>query len=184
MQLSTNRPEQPDVSVYCVNSAGSTRIPASDKVVLMTSFSPDRHGGTPEAEAHRRALRTGNILVGAMALALVVLGAVLAMIGTELATPETWMLGLVVVATVAAWGAVLAPPQRRGPGSALLANVHTTVVLRVALLEAPAILGFALAFLASPPNLLLYAVPAAFSLLGIALFARPRLVLEQLSAAA
>lgn len=150
----------------------------------MTSFSPDRHGDTPEAEAHRRLLQTLNILVGAMAGALVVMGAVLLAIEAELATPETWMLGLVVLATVAAWGAVLALPQRGGPDSALLANVHTTVILRVALLEAPAILGFALAFVASPPNLLLYAIPAAFSLLGIALFARPRLVLQQLSAAA
>lgn len=153
----------------------------------MTSFQPDHHhlaGSRPTPQSPpREFMRSLNILVGAMAGALVILGVVLIVIGAELATPEIWMLALVVAATVLAWGALLVLPRGRGQASPRLA-LQATVMLRVAVLEAPAILGFALAFVATPVNLLLYAPPAAFALLGIWLFARPGHVLNQVSGAA
>jgi hypothetical protein len=151
----------------------------------MTNPQPDQQRlgpGAPEAGSPQwRA--SMSIVVGAMAGSLVAMGAVLGLLGAELATPETWMLALVTLATVAAWAAVLLVLRPRGPGPSIAA-AQTTVILRVAVLEAPALLGLVLAFLAEPTNLLLYLLPAAFSLLGIGLFARPQVVLDQLSRAA
>lgn len=161
----------------------------------MTSFRPDRHpasfGPHPE-DIPRPVLTSISIVVAALAGALVIMGIVLLLLGAELVTPEPWMLGLVAVATVIVWGLVLALPvgpsrsRQVGSGStgSLGPRVQATVMLRVALLEAPALLGFALAVLSAPVNLLVYALPAAFSLLGIWLFARPRVVLDRLSRAA
>ncbi|QFG69040.1 hypothetical protein [Ornithinimicrobium pratense] len=123
-------------------------------------------------------------MVSAMAGALVVMGVVLVVLGGELVTPELWALGLVILATVAAWGVVLMLPARRGSSGSFGPALQAMVMLRVALLEAPAILGLILAFLNNPVNLLVYALPATFSLAGILLFARPRVVLNRLSAVA
>lgn len=163
----------------------------------MTSFHPDRHPASfgPHSEDIPRPVLTSiSIVVAALAGALVAMGIVLVVLGAELVTPEPWMLGLVAVATVIAWGLVLALPVKpsstdsgqvgSGPTNSLAPRVQATVMLRVALLEAPALLGFALAVLSAPVNLLVYALPAAFSLLGIWLFARPRVVLDRLSRAA
>ncbi|WP_131105278.1 hypothetical protein [Ornithinimicrobium sufpigmenti] len=160
----------------------------------MTSFQPDRYPASfdpRQEDIPAPLLRSLNIMVAAMATALVALGVVLAVIGGELVTPDLWMLALVALATVGAWGLVLVLPVRLprsnggdvrgGPGSPHGATVEAAVMVRVAVLEAPALLGIALAFLSHPVNLLVYAVPAAFSLLGIWLFARPRVVLERLS---
>ena len=146
----------------------------------MTSSQPDPFAPDENGRPHPW-VRSLNIIVGAMAASLVVLGVVLVVLGAELAAPEPWLLGLVTLATVGAWGAVLAMRPTRQPGPASVAAVQTTVILRVALLEAPALLGLVLAFLADPLNLLLYVLPAVFSLAGIALFARPGVVIRQIN---
>lgn len=117
------------------------------------------------------------LLVSTMAGALVMIGVVLAILGAELVVPESWMLAVVAAATVVVWGLVLVIPVPRAQGGQSPAGlVQTMTVLRVSLLEAPAILGLALAFVSQPTNLTIYLLPALFALGGIVLFARPSVV--------
>ena len=108
-----------------------------------------------------------SIVVASMAGGLVMMGLVLVLLGAELVVPETWMLGVLGAAVLASLAAVLLVRPR---------DVHSGVILRVALLEAPAIMGMALAFVSSPTNLVVYLLPAAFSLVAIWLYARPSVV--------
>lgn len=138
-------------------------------------FSTQPHDSSPDPRAQPL-----NIIVLAMAGSLVMLGIVLAVLGAELTVPETWMLLVVAVATLGAWALVLllptTPPR---PGGSVSAAVQTLTILRVAVLEAPAILGLALAFVSMPTNLTIYLLPALFSLGGIFLFARPSVVRDR-----
>ena len=59
---------------------------------------------------------------------------------------------------------------RRSPSREGL--VQSLVILRAAILEAPAMLGLALAFVSQPMSLLPYLLPALFALAGLWLFAR------------
>lgn len=160
----------------------------------MTVFRPDDHtsheptgptGPTdPAEEAGRRQVRlTMTIYVAAMAGALVIFGIVLSFISTDLSTPEWWMLAAVGGLTVAAWLAVLGIRPQRAQGTPLPQRAMATLILRVALLEAPAIVGLVLFFVSQPFNLLVYLLPALFSLAGIWLFARPGKVLDEVSRA-
>lgn len=151
----------------------------------MTTFRPDdpaRPGDPREDAARRRAQQALTVVVASMAGALVIIGVVLALIGAELATPEWWMLAVVGGASVVAWvlAATVKAPQTSAPAVA----AQTTTILRVAVLEFPALLGMVLAFLSDPFNLLVYLVPAVFSLVGIWLFARPSVVMDQIDRSA
>lgn len=153
----------------------------------MTSFPPDRSRarldpGTEDLPTS--VITTLNLMVAAMAGALVMLGLVLVLLGAELVTPDVWVLIVLGVVTAAAWGGAALLPVRRAPGTAPAHTLRATVMLRVALLEAPALLGVALALVGDPVSLLTYTLPAAFSLVGIWLFARPRAVLDRLNRAA
>lgn len=146
----------------------------------MTYFRPDEPARSTTSTSSQTpspgpALDPMAILVAAMAGALVMLALVLVVIGAELVVPEAWILITVAVATVAAWAMViLVPVARRGTSEE--AVVSSTVILRTAVLEAPAILGLSLAFVSSPMSLLPYLLPAVFSLAGLWLFARPSVV--------
>jgi hypothetical protein len=119
-----------------------------------------------------------NVVVGAMAAGLVLMGVVLALVGGRLVMPPAWMLAVVAAATVAAWAMVaLGPAPRAGAGGAPPAGVlQSLVLLRAALLESPALVGLALGFVADPVNLTVYVLPAIFALGGLWLFARPGVV--------
>lgn len=123
------------------------------------------------------ARRTLAVLVGSYALALVTLGVVLALLGAELASPPLWMVVTVLLATIAVWALAAVLPVSRA-GSVASVTMRLTI-LRMALLEAPAILGFALAFVSSPTNLLIFVLPTIFALGGMWLLARPSVVLAR-----
>ncbi|WP_298750334.1 hypothetical protein [uncultured Serinicoccus sp.] len=140
----------------------------------------------PEASAdeqHRDALRPLTIVVAAMGGGLVMLAVVLVLIGARLETPALWQLLVVGLATVGAWVLAVAAPIPRQSGMPLLAQVQPFVVLRAAVIEAPAMVGLVLAFVNQPMNLLVYLLPAVFSLAGLWLFARPSVVVRRLSRA-
>ena len=121
-----------------------------------------------------------TIMVASMAAAVVLLGVVLAVVGAELASPEPWMLLVVATATAGAWAFTALRSVPRSPGGGAPA-VQSLVLLRSATLEAPALVGLALAFLSEPPNLTVYVLPALFSLAGMWLFARPGVVRARLA---
>lgn len=128
----------------------------------------------------RRALAAERALwfiVASMAFALVLFAVVLWLIGGELHTPPLWMLLVVVAATAAAWLlVVVSPVPETGGSTSTMAVVQPVVLMRISLLEAPAIVALVLAFLAEPTNLTIYLVAALFALGGIWLFARPSVV--------
>ncbi|ANS80584.1 hypothetical protein SGUI_3188 [Serinicoccus hydrothermalis] len=135
-------------------------------------------GGTNPAPADLRPLA---IMVGAMAGGLVLIGVILALIGGVLETPSTWALLVVAAATLAAWALVLVMPvPRPSDGIPSPAAVSPVVVVRAAVLEAPAILGLVLFFI-DRQTLLVYALPAVFSVAGMWLFARPSVVAQRIS---
>jgi hypothetical protein len=121
-----------------------------------------------------------TIMVAAMAGALVLLGAVLVIAGAQLAAPPLWMLLVVTVATAGAWALAVLPSASRSPGGGTPA-LQALVVTRAAALEAPALIGLALAFVAQPVNLTVYLLPALFALAGMWLFARPGAVRARLA---
>ncbi|MGO0576936.1 hypothetical protein [Ornithinimicrobium panacihumi] len=124
------------------------------------------------------------IMIASMAGALVLIGVVLAVLGAELVAPPTWVLLVLGLACAAALAiVVLMPVPRAIPGQPVRARVLTTCILRVTVLEAPAILGLALTILGDPMSLLTYLLPAMFSLVGIWLFARPSVVRARLERA-
>ncbi|GAA4883354.1 hypothetical protein [Serinicoccus chungangensis] len=139
--------------------------------------------GAPVDEGHRQALRPLAVVVAAMAGGLVMLAVVLVLVGARLETPDTWQLVVVGLATLGSWGLALAAPLPRPSGPPTPAQVQTSVVLRAAILEAPAMIGLVLAFVSQPLNLLVYLLPALFSLGGLWLFARPSVVARRLSRA-
>ena len=159
----------------------------------MTVFQPDdprssatSPGRTGPEDAHARAFdRVQGVMVAAMAAALVLMGIVLPIIGAELVTPDPlWPLWVVLAATVLSYALVLFLPAPRSPHGHPAAAAQTLLILRAAILEAPAILGFALSLITSPPSLLVYLLPAGFALAGIWLFARPSVVRARVSRAA
>lgn len=135
----------------------------------------------PSGTARHQTDRPLTIMVAAMAGGLVLLGVVLAVVGAELVTPPAWMLLVVAAATAGAWAlAVLAPvPHAAATGAA--PALQSLVVLRAAVIEVPAIVGLALAFVAQPPNLTVFVLPALFALAGMWLFARPGAVRARLA---
>ena len=151
----------------------------------MSIFEPDdlRSAGPARPPAGEQAL---VILFGAMASALVVLGVILPLIGHELVVPDPiWTLVVVLAATAAAWGAVLilGVPRATTPASPAQ-RVQALMILRLAILEAPAIVGLAFSFVTGPPSLLVYVIPAMFALAGMWLLGRPSVVREAVSRAA
>jgi hypothetical protein len=118
------------------------------------------------------------LVVGSMATALVILGGVLVLIGAQLLTPPLWMLLVVLAATAGAWLLVVAGPVPSLPDArtSTAGVVTPVVIMRAALLEAPAVLGLVLAFVSDPVNLTVYVVPALFAVAGMWLFARPGVV--------
>lgn len=146
----------------------------------MTSFTPD--GPSAHQTSGPRGLDPMAIVVAAMAGALVMLGLILPIVGAEPVMPETWMLVAVGLATLAAWALVIfLPLPRRSPSREGL--VQSLVILRAAILEAPAMLGLALAFVSQPMSLLPYLLPALFALAGLWLFARPSVVRARVDSA-
>jgi hypothetical protein len=121
-----------------------------------------------------------GLLVGAMAGTLVLLGVVLAVIGAELLTPPAWMLLVVAAATAGAWTVAGLAPVRR-PGAGGDGGLHPLVLVRAAVLEAPAFVGLALSFLSDPMNLTIYVLPALLAVAGLWLFARPGAVRARLA---
>lgn len=120
-------------------------------------------------------------VVSAMAGAVLLMGPVLLVLGAELVSPPLWMLLVVVVATAGAWAATLLLPAPAGLRDGDIDSVvHTLTLVRAALLEAPAMLALALAFVATPVNLTIYLVAALFALAGLWLFARPSAVRAQI----
>ncbi|MFX0537795.1 hypothetical protein ACQBAT_10525 [Ornithinimicrobium sp. Y1847] len=138
-------------------------------------------GNVGDQGQHAAQDRSAGLVVATMAGALVIFGVMLAVLGAELATPEAWMLAAVAVFTLLSWGLVrfLPPP----PGAPQAGAVMPLVVLRAAILEAPAMIGIGLAFAADPPNLLVYLLPAMFALAGLWMFARPSVVRSHLDKA-
>ena len=135
----------------------------------------DTHQGT--------SLRPVAVVVAAMAGGLVMLGVVLVLIGARLETPPAWQLVVVALTTLGAWALALAAPVPRQSGMPLAAQVQPFVILRAAVLETPAMVGLVLALVSQPMNLLVYLLPALFSLAGLWLFARPSVVARRLSRA-
>ncbi|WP_151526267.1 hypothetical protein [Serinicoccus kebangsaanensis] len=136
---------------------------------------------SPAASTGPTDLRPLSIMVGAMAGGLVVMALVLWLIGADLEAPSAWTLLVVGVATVCAWALVLVMPVARGPGGTPTAALVTpTVVFRAAVLEAPAILGLIL-FFVDRQTLLIFALPALFSIAGMWLFARPTVVARRIN---
>jgi hypothetical protein len=125
---------------------------------------------SPGADPTRRAQ---TFLVAAMASGLVVIGLALTTLGAELTTPPGWMLGVLAAAVLGSWALVVVVLVPGRPGAAATIPAQALLMVRLAVLEAPAFAGLALAFLAEPPNLSTYLLPATFSLVGIALFATP-----------
>lgn len=161
-----------------VNGSATTEIPdPCDRLPPMSYPGAPTHDPNDAA-----ALRPLTILVSAMAGGLVMLAVVLALLGAQLETPETWMLLVVGVTTIGAWALALGSPVPKVAQSMpLAAQVRPLVVLRAAVLEAPAIIGLVLAFMSQPINLLVYVLPALFSVAGLLLFARPSVVAQRVS---
>ncbi|WP_130014295.1 hypothetical protein [Serinicoccus sediminis] len=129
------------------------------------------------------ALRPIAVVVAAMAGGLVMLAVVLVLIGARLETPPAWQLLVVGLTTLGAWALALGAPVPRRSGMPLAAQVQPFVILRAAVLETPAMVGLVLAFVSQPMNLLVYLLPALFSLAGLWLFAHPSVVARRLSRA-
>jgi hypothetical protein len=133
----------------------------------------------PAQQRHRTlaAERALWFIVASMAFALVLFGVVLWLIGAELHMPPLWMLLVVIAATIAAWLlVVVSPVPGSGRGTTALSVVQPVVLMRISLLEAPAIVALIFAFLAEPTNLTIYVIAALFALGGMWLFARPSVV--------
>ena len=139
--------------------------------------------GSAHATHHDRSLHPLAVVVAAMAGGLVMLGVVLVLIGAQLETPSAWQLAVVALTTLGAWALAMAAPVPRQSGMPLAAQVQPFVILRAAVLETPAMVELVLAFLSQPINLLVYLLPALFSLAGLWLFARPSVVARRLSRA-
>lgn len=140
-----------------------------------------RHDSAHQDRVHAQQLLTANLVVGAMAAALVLLGIVLLTIGITPHSEVSWTLALVAAATLLSWVLVLVMPVPTVDPPVQASALMPTLMVRVTLLEFPALLGVMMCFLDPQANLLNYLLPAVFSLLGLYLFGRPSVIIAKMT---
>jgi energy-converting hydrogenase Eha subunit E len=131
-------------------------------------------------------LLTMRILTGAFMGGLVIIGVIAVVIAPTVQLPPVPVsLGLLALVVLCVGGSELllrrSPalrPDGSGPGAVGLVQSHH--IVRMAVLEAPAMLGLAAMFVIEPPSFVTYLVPAVPALLAMALLVFPhRMTLER-----